>query len=273
MGRDEELDVLTQRLEALETRAVKRKNGELEKRSGSLSLSEMSHISSENSSMGVSNSANGSGDVPKRRGWPEPNQPEGLRDPPPPPASAPPPPARPASTTSIASAVSIKAIDEPPARIIEMDVVDLEKAPPPSYAAPLKQPDAILNNLDQKANVEELDIDIDIDVAEMSPPEEKREQAMQVAHCATPSEVVEENDVLEYAAVLGMQPHTDALDAMLLWVAAEGVQRPLPKEWCWHKTPEGEIYYIHRQSLATQWDNPLDEHYRQIYFQHYVCIF
>eukprot|EP01061_Rhynchopus_euleeides_P041117 TRINITY_DN71193_c0_g1_i1.p1 TRINITY_DN71193_c0_g1~~TRINITY_DN71193_c0_g1_i1.p1 ORF type:complete len:165 (+),score=25.19 TRINITY_DN71193_c0_g1_i1:24-518(+) len=74
-------------------------------------------------------------------------------------------------------------------------------------------------------------------------------------------------DVFAYAALLGMQPDTDPADRLLLWVAAEGLQAPLPRGWCWHTAPEGELYYIHRASLKTQWEHPLDDHYRQ-QFQH-----
>ena len=86
------------------------------------------------------------------------------------------------------------------------------------------------------------------------------------------SQDVSEEQLMSYAETLGMRPRTVREDRLLLWVAAEGIGSPVPADWCWHHTPEGEVYYIHRGSRHTQWEHPADEQYRGLFKQQAVCI-
>eukprot|EP00756_Hemistasia_phaeocysticola_P011957 Hpha_TRINITY_DN15164_c4_g4::TRINITY_DN15164_c4_g4_i1::g.129305::m.129305 len=71
-----------------------------------------------------------------------------------------------------------------------------------------------------------------------------------------------EEQVEQYATVLGMD--LDGDDSFLLWIAREGLVAPIPNDWMWSRSPNGEIYYIHAPTRHTQWEHPADARYREL---------
>eukprot|EP01064_Diplonema_japonicum_P023074 TRINITY_DN3352_c3_g1_i1.p1 TRINITY_DN3352_c3_g1~~TRINITY_DN3352_c3_g1_i1.p1 ORF type:complete len:361 (+),score=50.86 TRINITY_DN3352_c3_g1_i1:26-1084(+) len=76
-----------------------------------------------------------------------------------------------------------------------------------------------------------------------------------------------EEHLHEYARLLGMDP-TAYGDSLLLWIAAEGLSAPLPQDWCWEESQDGEVYYIHTPTRQTQWEHPVDVKYENLFRQH-----
>ena len=93
-----------------------------------------------------------------------------------------------------------------------------------------------------------------------------------------------ENEVIEYAEWLGMDPH---FDKDLLWIAREGLkvhnvrisfrearrtkiinkkQAPLPVNWkpCRCKNSD-DIYYFNFRTGESKWEHPCDAKYREMY--------
>ena len=55
-------------------------------------------------------------------------------------------------------------------------------------------------------------------------------------------------------------------DKELFWIAREGINRPLSKDWKPCKTTDTEeIYYFNFASGESTWDHPCDEYYRKLY--------
>lgn len=74
---------------------------------------------------------------------------------------------------------------------------------------------------------------------------------------------VPEPTLYEYAEILGMDLERDA---DLLWIAEKGLRAPLPEQWKACATAEdGEVFFFNVVTGESQWDHPLDEHYRQMY--------
>lgn len=65
----------------------------------------------------------------------------------------------------------------------------------------------------------------------------------------------EDQEILEYARYLGMDPDADR---ELLWIAREGLKAPLPEPWKPYKTDEGEIYYYNWKDQVSVWEHPMD---------------
>jgi len=77
-----------------------------------------------------------------------------------------------------------------------------------------------------------------------------------------PNYVPTDEEVLEYAKWLGMDPEKDK---ELFWIAREGLKAPLPPEWKPCKTQDTEeIYYFNFSTGESSWDHPCDEYYRKV---------
>mmetsp|Transcript_83287 Transcript_83287/g.147154 ORF Transcript_83287/g.147154 Transcript_83287/m.147154 type:complete len:313 (-) Transcript_83287:146-1084(-) len=71
--------------------------------------------------------------------------------------------------------------------------------------------------------------------------------------------VVSEEEVIEYAEFLGIDPESEP---DLLWIAREGVATPCPHPWkaC---TQNGEdVFYFNFETGESLWDHPCDEKFR-----------
>lgn len=71
-----------------------------------------------------------------------------------------------------------------------------------------------------------------------------------------------EEEVVEYARWLGMDPDEDA---QFLYIAKEGLKAPLPEPWKPCKTKEGEIYYFNFENGDSVWEHPCDEYYKKMF--------
>ncbi|KAI4488158.1 hypothetical protein M0804_005006 [Polistes exclamans] len=71
-----------------------------------------------------------------------------------------------------------------------------------------------------------------------------------------------DNEVLDYAKRLGIDPDTEA---HLLPLAREGLMAALPKGWipCYHEA-SGAWYYYQASTSTTTWEHPLDSVYREL---------
>jgi hypothetical protein len=49
----------------------------------------------------------------------------------------------------------------------------------------------------------------------------------------------------------------------LLWIAVDAYSAPLPSGWATHRDAEGRMFFHNATSNASQWDHPLDSHFRQ----------
>mmetsp|Transcript_70236 Transcript_70236/g.121672 ORF Transcript_70236/g.121672 Transcript_70236/m.121672 type:complete len:315 (+) Transcript_70236:89-1033(+) len=70
-----------------------------------------------------------------------------------------------------------------------------------------------------------------------------------------------EKEMLEYAEWLGFDMEEDR---DLLWLARDGLKAPLPRAWKPCQTEDGEIFYFNFETGASEWDHPVDEHFRQL---------
>ena len=81
-----------------------------------------------------------------------------------------------------------------------------------------------------------------------------------------PNYVPTQDEILEYAKWLGMDPDKDT---DLMWIAREGLKAPLPQDWKPCKTKDTEeIYYFNFSTGESSWDHPCDEFYRKLYADH-----
>eukprot|EP01060_Flectonema_neradi_P010203 TRINITY_DN17322_c0_g1_i1.p1 TRINITY_DN17322_c0_g1~~TRINITY_DN17322_c0_g1_i1.p1 ORF type:complete len:361 (+),score=90.10 TRINITY_DN17322_c0_g1_i1:34-1116(+) len=71
-----------------------------------------------------------------------------------------------------------------------------------------------------------------------------------------------DQQIREYATLIGMDLDTE--DSLLLHIAEEGYNTPLPDEWKWH-SHDGEVYYINTISGETTWSNPVDAEFQKKY--------
>ncbi|KAJ3331640.1 hypothetical protein HDU76_002647 [Blyttiomyces sp. JEL0837] len=71
-----------------------------------------------------------------------------------------------------------------------------------------------------------------------------------------------EEEILEYAKFLGMDPDEDK---HLFWIARESLKAPLPPNWKPCQTEDGNIYYFNFSTGESIWDHPCDEHYRKLF--------
>ena len=82
---------------------------------------------------------------------------------------------------------------------------------------------------------------------------------------ASPSQRPSDAEVIEYATYLGMKLPEDT---HLLWIARDGLQASLPKNWKPCQTSEGQVFYFNFESGESLWDHPLDAYYRDLYYKH-----
>ena len=73
-----------------------------------------------------------------------------------------------------------------------------------------------------------------------------------------------EEDVYNYAAELGFDVDGDQ---HLLWIARNGLRKPMPKEWKAIKSRDNRIYYFNTSTGKSQWEHPIDQECRRIYEQ------
>lgn len=66
-------------------------------------------------------------------------------------------------------------------------------------------------------------------------------------------------EVVEYARWLGIRPEEDA---MMLWIAREGLAASLPENWKPCRTGDGQVYYFNFTTGESDWDHPSDAHFR-----------
>jgi len=71
-----------------------------------------------------------------------------------------------------------------------------------------------------------------------------------------------EQEVQEYAEWLGIDIDEDA---DLLWIAHQGMKRPLPKPWQPCQSRDGETFYFNPETGVNTWDHPCDESLRELY--------
>ena len=76
-----------------------------------------------------------------------------------------------------------------------------------------------------------------------------------------------EDEILEYAKWLGMDPDKDAT---LFWIARQGLKAPLPENWKPCRTVEHEVYYFNFATGESVWDHPCDEVYRSLYHEELI---
>ena len=60
-------------------------------------------------------------------------------------------------------------------------------------------------------------------------------------------------EVVEYARWLGIRPEEDA---MMLWIAREGLAASLPENWKPCRTGDGQVYYWNTETNVTQYERP-----------------
>lgn len=54
----------------------------------------------------------------------------------------------------------------------------------------------------------------------------------------------------------------------LLWIAAEAFSAPLPAGWATHRDASGRMFFYNSTSNTSQWDHPLDGHFRRLRDKH-----
>eukprot|EP00741_Cyanophora_paradoxa_P014316 tig00020780_g13807.t1 len=70
--------------------------------------------------------------------------------------------------------------------------------------------------------------------------------------------------VLEFARALGID---EAGEPHLLYIAEEAYFAPLPAPWAEMEDAAGRIYFYNEETDVSQWEHPLDKHYRAMVFQ------
>jgi len=54
----------------------------------------------------------------------------------------------------------------------------------------------------------------------------------------------------------------EELPSTVRWLVDKAMSAPLPKGWLEAEDDQGRPYFFNEQSNQTQWDHPLDEHFR-----------
>ncbi|CAF3777599.1 unnamed protein product [Adineta steineri] len=68
-----------------------------------------------------------------------------------------------------------------------------------------------------------------------------------------------EDEIHEYATYIGIDPDKES---DLLWLAKEGLMKPLPSGWKACQEENGELYYFNFDTGKSSWDHPYDEIYK-----------
>jgi hypothetical protein len=71
-----------------------------------------------------------------------------------------------------------------------------------------------------------------------------------------------QEEIVEYAVYLGMDP---TADAELLYIAEWALTAPLPDGWTEHSDASGNEFYYNAMTGVSTYEHPLDEHYRAYY--------
>ena len=81
----------------------------------------------------------------------------------------------------------------------------------------------------------------------------------------TMEEFIEYSRVREYAVHIGLDP---LLDKDSMWIAKEGINAPLEKDWQSAVASNGDVYYYRNRTGGrppiVQWAHPSDEHYKKL---------
>ncbi|CAF1302561.1 unnamed protein product [Adineta steineri] len=68
-----------------------------------------------------------------------------------------------------------------------------------------------------------------------------------------------EDEIHQYATYIGIDPDKES---DLLWLAKEGLMKPLPSGWKACQEENGELYYFNFDTGKSSWDHPYDEIYK-----------
>ncbi|CAF3706936.1 unnamed protein product [Rotaria sordida] len=68
-----------------------------------------------------------------------------------------------------------------------------------------------------------------------------------------------QEEIREYAIYIGIDPRKEL---HLLWLAREGIMKPLPPGWKSCQEENGELYYFNFDTGKSSWDHPCDEIYK-----------
>ncbi|CAF3900327.1 unnamed protein product, partial [Rotaria sp. Silwood1] len=68
-----------------------------------------------------------------------------------------------------------------------------------------------------------------------------------------------DEEIHEYAIYIGIEPEKEK---DLLWLAREGLMKPLPSGWKACQEENGELYYFNFNTGKSSWDHPYDEIYK-----------
>jgi len=68
-----------------------------------------------------------------------------------------------------------------------------------------------------------------------------------------------QEEIREYAIYIGIDPDKES---HLLWLAREGIMKPLPPGWKPCQEENGELYYFNFDTGKSSWDHPCDEIYK-----------
>ena len=79
-----------------------------------------------------------------------------------------------------------------------------------------------------------------------------------------PAEAPTEEEVVDYAVYLGMNPTEDR---DLLYIAEWALTAPLPDGWTEHNDASGNEFYYNGMTGVSTYEHPLDEQYRSYYRQ------
>ena len=77
-----------------------------------------------------------------------------------------------------------------------------------------------------------------------------------------PDDMPTEEEIVEYAVYLGMDP---VEDKDLLYIAQWALTAPLPEGWSKHVDQEGNEFYFNQMTNVSTYEHPLDEQYRTYY--------
>ncbi len=76
-----------------------------------------------------------------------------------------------------------------------------------------------------------------------------------------------QDEVHAYAREIGMDPdHPD--DAELLWIAREGLDKPLHSAWKPCQSPDGKRYYFNFDTEESAWEHPDTKHHKRLVIEH-----
>lgn len=72
-------------------------------------------------------------------------------------------------------------------------------------------------------------------------------------------------DIIHMAEYLGIRVLSEP---SLLWIASEAFVAPLPTGWITSKDKEGRLFFYNSTNNISQWDHPLDNHFRKLRDKH-----